>query len=41
MHEMGHVLGYQDTSSDGLMDGTLPLGVRRTTAVDQVFAALK
>ena len=40
MHEMGHVLGYNDTSSDGLMDGTLSLGVRRTAAVDQVFATL-
>jgi len=23
MHEMGHVLGYDDTSSDGLMNGIL------------------
>jgi hypothetical protein len=28
MHEMGHVLGYQDVA-DGLMSATLPLGVRR------------
>ena len=40
MHELGHVLGYGDTTTDGLMDGTLPLGVRRTSAVDQVFATL-
>ena len=40
MHEMGHVLGNNDTSSDGLMDGILPLGVRRAAAVDEVFAAL-
>ena len=28
MHEMGHVLGYQDVA-DGLMSATLPLGIRR------------
>ena len=37
MHEMGHVLGYDDTSSDGLMNGILPTGIRRS-AVDEVFA---
>jgi hypothetical protein len=37
MHEMGHVLGYNHTA-DGLMSATLPLGVRRIAAVDQVFA---
>jgi hypothetical protein len=40
MHEMGHVLGYDDVSSGGLMNGTLPVGVRRTVAVDQVLATL-
>ena len=40
MHEMGHVLGYDDTSSAGLMNGILPMGVRRTAAADQVFATL-
>ena len=39
MHEMGHVLGYDDTSSDGLMNGILPIGIRRA-AVDEVFATL-
>ena len=29
MHEMGHVLGYGDTSADDLMDSMLPLGTRR------------
>jgi hypothetical protein len=29
MHEMGHVLGYGDTSLDDLMGSMLPLGVRR------------
>ena len=29
MHEMGHVLGYGDTSLDDLMAATLPLGTRR------------
>ena len=33
MHEMGHVLGYGDTSSlDGVMDAMLPLGSRRIPA---------
>jgi hypothetical protein len=39
IHEMGHVLGYGDTSSDGLMNGILSAGVRRS-AVDEVFATL-
>jgi large repetitive protein len=39
MHEMGHLLGYDDTSSDGLMGGFLPIGVRRL-AVDVAFATL-
>jgi hypothetical protein len=39
MHEMGHAIGY-DHTDDGLMSPELPLGVRRTAAVDQVFAAL-
>ncbi len=39
MHEMGHVLGYRDDSSGDLMDAVLPLGVRRTVAVDEVFAS--
>ena len=29
MHEMGHVLGYDDTTSSGLMCGSLSLGQRR------------
>jgi hypothetical protein len=32
MHEMSHLLGYQD-AADGLMQATLPLGVRRTLDV--------
>jgi hypothetical protein len=33
MHEMGHVLGYDDhTAADDLMSATLSLGVRRTLA---------
>ena len=39
MHEMGHLLGY-DHADDGLMSAILPLGVRGTAAVDQVFATL-
>ena len=38
MHEMGHVLGYRDDDSGDLMNATLPLGVRRLVAVDEVFA---
>jgi hypothetical protein len=38
MHEMGHVLGYRDDNSGDLMNATLPLGVRRLVAVDEVFA---
>ena len=30
MHEMGHVLGYQDVA-DGLISATLPLGTRYVT----------
>jgi hypothetical protein len=29
MHEMGHLLGYADTSADDLMGAMLPLGARR------------
>jgi serralysin len=39
MHELGHVLGYRDDSSGDLMNATLPLGVRRIVAVDEVFAS--
>jgi hypothetical protein len=39
MHELGHVLGYRDDGSGDLMDAMLPLGVRRTVAVDEVFAS--
>ena len=38
MHEMGHVLGYRDDQSGDLMNATLPLGVRRIVALDEVFA---
>jgi hypothetical protein len=38
MHEMGHVLG-SDHAADGLMSAFLPLGQRRTAAVDELFAA--
>ena len=49
MHEMGHLLGYDDNSSGDLMGGVLPLGARRllagsadhqaeAAAVDHVFA---
>lgn len=37
MHELGHVLGY-DHAEEGLMDDLLPLGARRTSAIDEVFA---
>jgi hypothetical protein len=40
MHEMGHVLGYNDDAAGDLMNSTLPLGVRRTSLVDEAFAAL-
>ncbi len=43
MHEMGHAIGF-DHSDDGLMAGTLSLGVRsmpgEASALDQVFASL-
>jgi cyclophilin family peptidyl-prolyl cis-trans isomerase len=39
MHEMGHVLGYQDDTAGDLMNATLPLGARRT-AVDAALATL-
>jgi hypothetical protein len=39
---MGHLAGYGDVSTaahpDNLMDGTLALGLRRTDALDAVFA---
>ena len=40
MHEMGHTLGYDDTTTESIMNVTLSLGVRRTAAVDRVFATL-
>jgi hypothetical protein len=40
MHEMGHLVGYDDTVSDDLMDGVLPAGLRRRGNVDKVFAAI-
>lgn len=40
MHEMGHLLGYGDTVSDDLMDGTLSPSIRRADAVDELFATL-
>jgi hypothetical protein len=39
MHEMGHVLGYNDDATGDLMDGALPIGIRRV-AVDEVLATL-
>jgi hypothetical protein len=40
MHELGHVLGYRDDASGDLMDAALPVGMRRTVAVDEVFASI-
>ena len=40
MHELGHVLGYNDDATGDLMNGTLSLGVRRTVAVDEVSTTL-
>jgi hypothetical protein len=40
MHEMGHVLGYEHSDSVDLMYPTLPLGIRRTLAVDHSLAAI-
>ena len=40
MHEMGHLLGYGDTVSDDLMNGTLSPSIRRAEAVDELFATL-
>ena len=40
MHEMGHLLGYDHSSALDLMYPTLPLGTRRTLAVDHAVAAL-
>ncbi|MEN6449524.1 MAG: hypothetical protein ABFC96_03450 [Thermoguttaceae bacterium] len=37
MHELGHVLGYQDVDS-GLMGAKLSLGVRWPAAADEAFA---
>jgi hypothetical protein len=42
LHEMGHLAGWRDLSTsshpDNLMDDTLAAGVRRTAALDAVFA---
>jgi RHS repeat-associated protein len=35
MHELGHLLGCADDTAGDLMNGTLPLGVRRTLPVSQ------
>ena len=41
MHEMVHVLGYgHDDQPGDLMNATLPLGVRRSLAVDYALADL-
>jgi hypothetical protein len=40
MHELGHELGDADDALGGLMDAALPLGVRRTLAVDNTLAAM-
>jgi hypothetical protein len=34
-HELGHELGFEDTTGDGLMGVFLPTGVRRAPALDQ------
>jgi predicted outer membrane repeat protein len=34
-HELGHELGFEDTTGDGLMGVFLPTGVRRVPALDQ------
>jgi large repetitive protein len=42
LHEMGHVAGFGDLSTVGhpnnLMDATLAPGLRRTDALDAIFA---
>jgi hypothetical protein len=42
LHEMGHLNGLPDvntrTHPNNLMDGTLAAGVRRTDALDTIFA---
>jgi hypothetical protein len=40
MHEMGHVLGHEHSESVDLMYPTLPLGTRRTLAVDHALVAI-
>ena len=40
MHELGHELGYADDDVGDLMNATLPLGVRRTLAVDNTLTAM-
>jgi hypothetical protein len=40
MHEMGHMLAYNDDAAGDLMNSTLPLSVRRTALVDEAFAAM-
>jgi hypothetical protein len=35
-HELGHMLGFPDTTGDGLMGEFLPTGVRRVPALDPV-----
>ncbi len=38
LHEMGHIAGLADDNNDGLMGTYLPLGTRRTDALDAIFA---
>ncbi len=42
LHEMGHIAGFGDVNTkahpNNLMDGTLAAGVRRTDALDAIFA---
>ena len=38
--ETGHLPDQGDMSSDDLVSGILPLGIRHTMAVDEVFAKL-
>jgi hypothetical protein len=40
LHEMGHLAGWPDASGSagGLMNGTLGVGMRRTDALDAIFA---
>jgi hypothetical protein len=38
MHELGHLSGEMDETSDNLMGGLLWLGTRRLPAIDSAFA---